>query len=66
MAGLIKSMVLSRLDRIDHKLDEQSVQISRIDGRVISLEEWRKHFNERCRAHSRSCPSHDCNPEETA
>jgi hypothetical protein len=42
MAGLIKSMVLSRLDKIDLKLEGMDGRVNEHSGRIISLEEWRK------------------------
>lgn len=68
MAGLIKTMVLGRLDKIDAKIDAQDEWISGVDGRVIRLEEWRKGaehaatFGRRAMDH---CPSADCPFERT-
>jgi hypothetical protein len=41
MAGLIKALILGRLDKIDKKLDKQSDQLANHDGRLIRIEEWR-------------------------
>jgi len=62
MAGLIKTMVLGRLDKIDKKLDKQSDQLANHDGRLIRIEEWRANLplgplGRRAQDH---CPMPDC------
>ncbi len=45
MAGLIKSMVLGKLDQIQDQLFHMGGRLDSIDGRVIRLEEWRENTN---------------------
>lgn len=62
MAGLIKTMVLGRLDKIDRKLDKQSEQLATHDGRLIRLEEWRANLplGALGRRTSDHCPMPEC------
>ena len=62
MAGLIKTMVLGRLDKMDGKLDSQGAQINHVDGRVIRLEEWRANLplGALGRRTSDHCPMPEC------
>lgn len=66
MAGLIKTMVLGRLDKMDGKLDSQGAQINHVDGRVIRLEEWRANLplGALGRRSSDHCPVPNCPHEE--
>lgn len=62
MAGLIKTMVLGRLDKIDRKLDKQSDQLANHDGRLIRIEEWRANLplGALGRRTSDHCPMPEC------
>ncbi len=62
MAGLIKTMVLGRLDKIDRKLDKQSDQLANHDGRLIRIEEWRANLPHGAlgRRTTDHCPMPDC------
>jgi hypothetical protein len=42
MAGLIKSMVLGRLDQMMSQLVGMDDRLNQHDGRIIRLEEWRE------------------------
>ena len=62
MAGIIKAMVLGRLDKIDKKLEKQTDQLVDHNGRIIRLEEWRKNLPAGAlgRRASDRCPMPDC------
>jgi len=67
MAGLIKAMVLSRLDKIDGKLDKQQDQLADHNGRIIRIEEWRANIPSALgRRATDHCPAADCPFEHTS
>lgn len=60
MAGLIKAMVLKRLDNIEAKIDGHDERLQDVTGRVISLEEWRRNSSMLGRRATDGCPKDDC------
>ena len=66
MAGIIKAMVLGRLDKIDKKLDKQSDDLANHNGRIIRLEEWRVNLplGALGRRSADHCPMPGCPHEE--
>lgn len=65
MAGLIKTMVLGRLDKMDKKLDKQGDQLVDHNGRIIRIEEWRANLGPVGRRMADRCPAVDCPHEVT-
>ncbi len=65
MAGLIKAMVLKRLDNIETKIDGHDERLQNVTGRVISLEEWRRNSSLLGRRATDGCPAPDCPYDKT-